>query len=174
MTRVLGLDVSANATGLALPSGRCETFRPRTTDVGERLRRISAHIAAVLAESRPEVAVIEGYAHHARGALSTIRLAEVGGAVRLALRSACVPWVEVPPMKLKRFAAGTGAATKDLVVGAAREAGAVVEDDNQADAWWLRAMGRLGIDGVDVRGLPRLAVVRAGIVAGIAWPEVAR
>lgn len=169
MTAVLGLDPSTKRTGVALPTGRTLALAPTTTDVAARLHWFAGGLARILSLYEPTMAVVEGYAPHSIGTLSTIRLAELGGALRLTLYEHGVPYVEVPPSRLKRYATGRGTADKDAMLAAARAAGAVVAGHDEADAWLLRALGVAGVGGPDLLDGPDPGH-RLETVAGITWP----
>jgi Holliday junction resolvasome RuvABC endonuclease subunit len=68
---------------------------------------------------------------------TSLRLAELGGAVRFMLYRRGIPFVVIGPTALKFFATGNGNASKQQMVDAARALGAEVANDNEADAWWL-------------------------------------
>jgi len=53
-----------------------------------------------------------------------------------------VPYVVVPPVSLKKFATGNASAEKEDMVEAAKRAGFVTSDDNQADAFFLSQIAR--------------------------------
>lgn len=170
MTAVLGLDVSTKRTGVALPTGRTLSLSPGTKDVARRLHWFAGALARLLRTYEPKVAVIEGYAPRSIGILSTIRLAELGGAVRLTLHEFGVPYVEITPSELKRYATGNGNAAKGLMVEMALRAGADVVNDDEADAWLARAIGVHGCDSVDLldgHGAPK---ARLEVVAAHDWP----
>lgn len=63
--------------------------------------------------------------------------------VRCALWRAGVAYYEVAPALVKSYATGNGAASKDAMVAAAqRHLGYGGDSDDEADALWLRALGR--------------------------------
>ena len=172
MTRVLGLDLSCTSTGVALPTGRTLALRPQASlSVAARLHWIAGAIARIARIYEPDVAVLEGYSLHSPGVLSTIRLAEVGGAVRLMLHERSVPYMEITPAQLKRYATGNGAAPKDRMVAAAFAAGGEPGNHDQADAWLLRALAIHGLDGEDLLAgsQPDRRKTRLEVVASIDW-----
>lgn len=171
--RVLGLDLSITATGIAAWDGRpLSTIRTVPEDGDQRLRRIMVTVRADawdhLAHESIELAVIEDLPTHAHGAGIT---GMVHGAVRVALMERGVPYALVPPATLKKYATGRGNATKaDMRMALYQRAGVDVRDDNQVDAWWLRAAGldHLGHPVVDLPKAHRAAL------DAVAWPaEVA-
>lgn len=134
---VAGLDLSITATGAAYPDGHLDTWRYDGGD--ERLVRLSQRTVELLDGDRLDLVVIEDLPRHAHGAGIT---AMVHGIVRYQLLCRVVPYVLVPPGTLKTYACGKGNATKpDMRVELFKRTGLDVRDDNQVDAYWLRALG---------------------------------
>lgn len=152
MTRVLGLDASLVRTGVAMPDGSTDVWRPRKLRGAERLDWIAARLTAALDATQPHLVSLEGYAYGARGR-AVYNIGELGGIIRWILWTRQVPLIEVPPAVLKKFATGRGNAPKEDVVVAAAKVGTVVRYDDEADAWFLRAIGRQLMDDpvVDLR-----------------------
>lgn len=150
---VVGADLSIAKTGLALSVGELVTITPAPGVKGyDRLRPMAQ---AVLSRCNPaDLVVIEGYDPHPRGALALIRAAELGGIVRAGLNELGVPWLEVPPSTLKKRATGKGNAGKPDVVAAAIHDGGRPANDDEADAYWLRAIGLELIAGVELLYAP--------------------
>lgn len=143
--RIVGLDLSFTKAGIALPDGRTHVIKAPTSAGGrttyERLYRHATAVTAHVRKANPELVVIEDYAPHSPGVLSTIRAAEVGGMVRAALWRLAIPFELIRPNELKHFATGHGNADKDAMVGEAIVRGARSDvDDDEADAYLLRAM----------------------------------
>ena len=134
--RILALDLSITATGYALPDGRTGTFKGAWT--GDwRLVAIKSAVAGHA--DAIDVAVIEDLPTHARAAGIT---GMVHGAVRTVLLEAGVPYVLITPATLKAYATGKGNADKTaMAIAALKRADREFDDDNQCDAWWLRAAG---------------------------------
>ena len=175
--RVLGLDLAAECSGVALPDGSTTTITaprasgsPRTlADNLDRMDFVTGAVEELLEEHRPRLVVLEDYAPGAKGA-SAHRLAEVGGCVRLACYRARAALVLVGTRQAKLYATGKGTAQKsDMRLALYKRAGLEVPTEDEVDAWWLRAMGR------DRLGSP-VAVVPAShrrVLENITWPELA-
>lgn len=137
MTRVLGLDLSLTATGYAYTEEVAGVFKPKTRGMA-RLADIRSSIMELAHVA--DVVVLEGYAFARPN--QAHQLGELGGVIRLELHDRRVPYVDIPPALLKRFATGKGNATKDAMLAAAIRRFAFEGDNNNAaDAWLLRAMG---------------------------------
>lgn len=163
--RIVGLDLSMTATGIA--GADRVTFTVKTKATGDRRLVVIAQ-AAVVSAAGCDLAVIEDLPTHAKSAGIT---GMVHGAVRTALITAGIPYVLITPASVKKFATGRGNAGKpDMAVAAFKRAGLEFGDDNQVDAWWLRAMG------LEQYGQPCVqvpAVQRAALAAVKDWPAVA-
>lgn len=152
---VLGLDLAAESTGVALPDGSTLTIRPprargkkRTLlDDLDRIDHVGTAVAHLLATHHPALVVIEDYAPGIRSAAAH-RLAEIGGVVRWACHSPMrIPVALVNVMHLKLYAAGsTKAEKRDMAIAAYKRAGAEFPNSDECDAWWLRAMGLRWLD----------------------------
>lgn len=144
MIRVLGLDLSLTASGVALPSGQLLTIKP--TGFGDvRLVRIEAALNYYVSQTKPDVAVIEEPLQTKRGGFrTTVALIGVHGVTRLVLARHGVPFAYIHEATLKKYGTGSGVASKQQMIDAYRDASGdlfEVGDDNQADAGWLRAAG---------------------------------
>jgi len=113
-----------------------------------------------------DLAVIEDYAAGLRSAAAH-RLAEISGTVRLACYRASVPIALVNNQHLKIYAFGKATADKgDMRIAALKRAGIEFPNDDEADAWWLRALGldHLGHPVVDMPQTNRAVLTK------VHWP----
>lgn len=145
LPRIVGLDLSFTKAGVATPDGRTFVIKAPTNAGGRgTYERLYRHAIAVTAEVRrlvPDLVVIEDYAPNSKGVLATIRGAEVGGMVRASLWRLAIPFEPIKPNELKAFATGHGNAGKPDMIAAAIDRGARPDvDDDEADAYLLRAM----------------------------------
>lgn len=176
---VVGLDLSLTATGVATVT-RTEVLRPKATGP-ERLAwirdavldrcRVHLYRGGYAPDSTdPDVAdlvVLEGYAYGRPN--QAHQIGELGGVIRVALWEARVPYVEVPPAVLKKYATGHGNAGKgEVMASAIRRLGYEGHDDNEADADWLRTMA------LDHYGLSRIILPAAHreALGKVDWPEL--
>lgn len=177
----IGLDVSLRTTGVASDVFTGVWSCKITHDA--RLDWYRKQLRALLdAHDRlPDVVAIEGYSYASQNTHAH-SIGEIGGVIRLVLRDYRVPVVVIPPASMKLYATGKGNADKDRVLSAAvLHAGRAMSND-EADAWWLRAMA------LDYYGAPLVkvpakqhaaltAIVRATKTRpahpAIAWPKLA-
>lgn len=166
--RVAGLDLSLTSTGLcAYNSGKITTHIARSRHIGPaRLVTIRDRVLdLVQTVFDASLVLIEGYSYNSRNGGE--RLGELGGVIRVALYEAGVPYVEVSPPQLKKYATGKGNASKDTVYGAAvHRAGREFATTDEADAWWLCQMALAHL------GLPHIEMPRPNraVLDRIAWP----
>jgi len=156
--RVLGLDLSLTATGVALPNGSCRTIKTSLADGDLRLLQISESVRVAVTVTGPiDLAVIEDLPVGAKSAGIT---GMVHGVVRNELAAAGVPYALVSPATLKAYATGAGNADKTAMAMAAfKRHGIEFADDNQCDAWWLRMAGHQHL-GEPIVSLPAAQIAR--------------
>lgn len=166
---VVGLDLSLTATGYANDVG--------AGTLGAAGRKGCARLAllrdlAILECRDADLVVLEGYAFAARNSHAHA-LGELGGVIRLALHERRVPFVDVPPASLKKYATGKGNANKgEMLAAAIRRLDYDGASDNEADALWLRAMGMdaLGCPPVKLPETHRAALAKVDwSAAPVAW-----
>ena len=134
--KVVGLDLSITATGLAKRDGSTFTIKPGST--GDQ-RLVEIRNCVGLAVGGCDLVVIEDVV--VRSSAAAV-VGMVHGAVRYALLDWNIPYVTVPPATLKKFATGRGNAGKpEMAVALFKRFGLELTDDNQVDALWLRAAG---------------------------------
>lgn len=159
--RVAGLDLSLLQSGLARADATFLTIKPspRSKDY-RRHYDVAGRIVNLLLDEDVDLAVLEGYDPHPQGALALIRAAEIGGIVRTTLTHEDVPFVDVPPSSLKKYATGKGNAAKAKVFDAAKmqRGGDGVANYDEADAFWLR------------RGALEHYRTGAPVFTGVDWP----
>lgn len=143
-TLFLGIDPSLNGTGLCLSTSdgavvHLETIQPGSRRGAERLAYVKSRVSTLLTPKIKFVG-IEGYAYDCVGRV--FELGEIGGVLRLLLYEAQQAYIEIAPASLKKFAVNSAAAKKETMVHAAVAEGALVSDDNQADAFFLAMIAR--------------------------------
>ncbi|MEU7972181.1 hypothetical protein AB0B48_09065 [Micromonospora sp. NPDC049089] len=162
--RIVGLDLSITATGVAAHDGTTRTIKPGSNG-DRRLVEIRDCVGLVVGGAI-DLVVIEDLPTHAKAAGIT---GMVHGAVRSALILWGIPYVLVTPASLKKYATGKGNSGKpEMAVAAFKRAGREFADDNQCDAFWLRAMG-LEYLGHPIAEMP--AAQRAALAA-VKWPQL--
>ena len=168
--RVAGLDISLTGTGISTLGGttRVPTTGRRRDTILQRRNRMRLILDTVLTEvGDVDLACVEGPSHHSVGGSVWDR----GGLWWLIVDGLCardIPVAVIPPMSRAKYATGKGNSRKAAVLEAAQHRyGAVLDNDNEADALVLRAMG------LDWLGQP-LADVPDGhraALAGCQWPD---
>lgn len=161
---IVGLDLSLTATGIATADRRY-VVDPGRLRGPERLHHIAAAVNEAVAGAR--MVAVEGYAFGRPQGMAA--LGELGGVVRYLLWRLGVPYVDVPPASLKRYATGHGNAPKDEVLAAAiRRLGYDGHDHNVADAMWLRTMA------LDAYGAPVVVMPaeHRKAIAALRWPPL--
>lgn len=163
--RVLGLDLSLTATGVCLTDGTTLTLKTRQKDGDRRLVVIADALTSMIGDgSTVDLAVVEDLPKHAMAAGIT---GMVHGVARAVLLRAGIPYALVVPATLKAFATGKGAGDKTpMAMAAYKRAGVEFGDDNQCDAWWLRAAGLDWYDAAEFT-MPQAQRDR---LAKVVWP----
>ena len=148
--RVIGIDQSLTATGLAILIGdslTTATLSPPSptkecpSGGACRLVWFRDRIGSVLRANRPTIVVMEGYSFGSKSHAHS--LGELGGVIRvLFFESGVEHAIVVPPGTLKKFATGNGAADKSLISKELfRKWGVDVSNNNEADAAALALIG---------------------------------
>lgn len=158
--RVVGLDLSLSATGIAAVDGTTRTVTPKT-DGDRRLLEIAREVWRAAATE--DLVVIEDGVVRSPAAFD---LGMLHGSVRRELMQARTQYVLITPATLKKFATGRGNATKpDMRMALYQRMGIDLRDDNQVDATWLRYAG-LQLLGEPVVQLPATQVAALDKVRG--------
>lgn len=157
---IVGIDPSLTATGIiVLRDGKvelAETTKNRP-DLGtiERVKLIRERIASIIENlineektewQAPDLIAIEGFSYGSKGR-SVFDIAYLGWRIREDLERFRIedeiPWIEVPPSQLKKFATGQGNANKEIILQQVyKRWGVEFSDNNQADAYVLAQIGR--------------------------------
>jgi crossover junction endodeoxyribonuclease RuvC len=137
---ILAIDAALTATGLCLPNGDTLTLSCKHAGM-TRIRWIRDRVIQEGRRFGPlDLVVIEGYSYGSKGN-SAVNLGELGGVLRFTLWEAAVPYVEIPPSCVKKYATGKGNAGKeDMLQEACLRTHRRFPDNNSADAFWLWQM----------------------------------
>lgn len=163
-TFVVGLDLAMGKTGIAERNGATRTFEPSKYAAGDaRLAVLAAAVSHSVVGA--DLVVIEEAPPGLKGpAIKAIHM--VHGAIRLGLMGSGIRYVTVNPTTLKQFATGKASATKaDMALALYKRFALELADDNQVDAFWLRAAG-LQLIGEPVFPLPAGQVAALDKVRG--------
>lgn len=145
---VAGLDLSLTSTGIACTDGRTLTLNTGLMGT-DRLRFLRDGIVAAVRDA--DHVIVEGPAYNRPQGMHA--LGQLAGVIYLALDAAGLRWTLVAPSVVKKYATGRGTATKnEVLVAAVKRLGYDGSSDDEADALWLRAVGR------ELSGHPLLVV----------------
>jgi Holliday junction resolvasome RuvABC endonuclease subunit len=169
--RVIAFDISIVSTGYALPDGSTGRIKTRQRDGDRRLLVIEDRVAELVAEHRPDVAVLEDMPTKMQPT-AVKAIGRVHGVVNRVLLRADVPYAYVSPATLKKYATDNGNASKEDMAAAAFLADGVEFPDDpkgdRCDGWWLRAAGH------DAYGVPlfEMPVAQRERLAKVEWPNL--
>lgn len=158
MSLIIGIDPSLTSTGIVVLRGNKVELAVTTKNkpaLGtiERVRLIYERIVDIqenLSDGEkwqaPDLIVIEGFSYGSKGR-SVFDIAYLGWRIREELEwlkeQDNIPWLEVPPSQLKKFATGQGNANKEIILQQVyKRWGVEFSDNNQADAYVLAQIGR--------------------------------
>ena len=138
--KILALDLSLTAPGYCIGED-CGTIKvPAKLRGMERIQWIMAETIHRPRITDVRLVIIEGYSYGSKGQ-AVVSIGELGGVIRHSLWSQRIPYVEIPPSCLKKYAVGRGNASKDDVLQAGvMRSGHTFTDNNACDAWWLHQM----------------------------------
>jgi len=154
---IIGIDPSLTATGIVvLRDGKVELAettknRPELWTI-DRVKLIYQRIIDIVENltdgeqwQAPDLIVIEGFSYGSTGR-KLFDIAYLGWRIREELERLReqdnIPWIEVPPTQLKRFATGKGNANKEIILQQVyKRWGVELSDNNQADAFVLAKIG---------------------------------
>lgn len=148
--KVLGIDPSLNSTGivvLGLEPGADKVLpwsalvlRATRKDSINRCLEQAKHLHELVDSLNPEVAVIEGYSYGSSHHM--VDMAMVGTILRVKLRQLAIPYWDVAPKTLKKFATGSGNASKKIMREKIEETWGFRESvDDIVDAYGLARLG---------------------------------
>jgi crossover junction endodeoxyribonuclease RuvC len=172
---IIGIDPSLTSTGIVVLRGNKVELAVTTKNkpaLGtiERVRLIYERIVDIqenLSDGEkwqaPDLIVIEGFSYGSKGR-SVFDIAYLGWRIREELEwlkeQDNIPWLEVPPSQLKKFATGQGNANKEIILQQVyKRWGVEFSDNNQADAYVLAQIGRAYLGGMDDLAAFQLEVI---------------
>lgn len=174
--RILGLDLSLTGTGVSCPECGETVITTKKVEAEERLvlirdtiwmEHLPSEFLAGPVAGHVDLVVLEGYAMGTTRQSHSYAIGELGGVIRLMLHELKVPWLAIPPARLKKWATGKGNAQKDVMLAAAiRNFGYGGSNNNEADAYLLRRMAESHYSGVKQPGY------RQEIDREVPWPSV--
>ena len=137
MTGIVGIDLSLTRTGVCVGGESASITPPKK---GTLLLKATYVRDGLLKELEGgDLVIVEDYATtYAKVAFSMGYLHCLLDELLLGLG---VTVHKIPPASLKKWAVNHGNANKDLMLSAAIRAGSDANNNDEADAWWLYAMG---------------------------------
>ena len=181
---VIGVDPSLTATGIVvIRDGNVElaatTKNRPELGTTERVRLIRALIIDTIFDEDglhsefPDLIVIEGFSFASKGR-SVFETAYLGWRIREDLESfrteENIPWIEVPPTQLKRFATGVGTANKEIVMQQVlKRWGYEAPNNNLADAFVLAKIGEAYLS--NINGLTQ---IQQGVISSLKGEKPAK
>lgn len=150
MKNIVAIDPSMSSTGVAWGTGeydfrvRCFESKKLGDSVWHRVKRLEALVASindVVLQAQPGIVLIEQYAY-SKNMGGQMFLGEFGGILRWHLVEHTPHVIEVSPTSLKKFATGSGAAKKEMVMAhIAKRWGHIFDSSDSADAYVMYRMG---------------------------------
>lgn len=158
----VGIDPGLTATGWATPDGLSGVIESKLLGVA-RLDDIARRVVQLLNGGGPVVLVaIEGYSFGARQMAH--QMGELGGVLRLMMWRNDVPFVDVAPTALKKFAGERGNLKKDEVrLAVFKRWGREFKTEHEVDAFVLAKIGQevARDSGLAVRGSGEARMTKA-------------
>jgi len=147
---IIGLDPSLSGTGiLSLQEGNVTLAeatrnRPELKSI-ERVKLVNQRIKNAVQKKTPDLIVIEGFSFGSKGQCLDI-VHYLGWRIREELEllktNENIPWIEVSPTQLKKFATGKGVANKEIILQQVyKRWGYETNNNNIADAYVLARIG---------------------------------
>lgn len=151
MSLIVGIDPSLTSTGIVVLRGGevelAETIKTKPNfPLIHRVSVIYSTIASIIEETTPDLIVIEGFSYGSKGR-AIFDIAYLGWRIREELerlrKQAGIPWIDIPPTQLKKFATGKGTSNKEVILQQVyKRWGFETSDNNIADAFVLAKIGQ--------------------------------
>ncbi len=148
---IIGIDASLTATGWCVLDGEhVDTGRIRSKLKGvERLLEIEGELLKMLTAFNPALVCIEGYSFGSKG-MAVYQIGELGGIIRRLLHVHSIPWIEIAPVSVKKFATGKGNTKKEQVIAHVLSRwGVHFDTSDEADAFVLAKIGEALLKGCE-------------------------
>jgi len=148
MRTVMGLDISTNTGVVVLGNSNNVLFAgvkkapdALAGDGSLRAESLARDVAQFGMGMNVDLVVLEGYAYNKK--FSQVLMVELGTMMRYYMRWAALPYIVVPPSRLKQFVAGKGNVKKELMVlGVFKSWNFETNSSDVADAYGLARLGQ--------------------------------
>lgn len=169
---ILALDLSLTAPGYCVGDEAATIKVPARVRSMERLHHLADEVREMCGLPI-DLVVLEGYSYGSKGA-AVVNIGELGGVIRLMLFELGIPYVEIPPACLKKYATGRGNAKKDDVLQAGvMRSGRTFIDNNACDAWWLHQMALAHYE-PDSPQLVKVPAINRAALDKVVWADGGR
>lgn len=146
--KILGLDISSTSTGYCLPDGGAGYCAPKHPDSFERVRQMRDFVVGDILDFGTPVDFVMKEAIGTSMVWTAISIAKGHALIEDELVRRGIPFAEIAPNTLKKFATGNGLSTKSQMSVAAAKLGYDGDGQEDAmDAWWVRQVG-LALHGI--------------------------
>ena len=144
MAITIGIDASLNGTGVICLKDETTELHKRIESKLKGVKRlidIEDTLKFIVDKLPADLILIEGYAYAAKN--QAHQIGELGGVIRTMLEKRGLPWIEVAPSQVKKFASGKGNAKKDLVMlNVYKKWGVEFASSDEADAYVIARIGQ--------------------------------
>jgi crossover junction endodeoxyribonuclease RuvC len=147
---IVGLDLSLTSTGVAICTSETEevyTLKKSKHTGVKRLIELRETIREIVTDA--DMVVVENYAFGARN--QAHQAGELGGVVKVMLHEMGKKWILVAPTQLKKFVAGGGRRTKELIIMQVyKRWGVECFTSDEADAFTLAKIGQALVGDIEL------------------------
>jgi len=176
MSLIVGIDPSLTSTGIVVLRGGevelAETIKTKSNySLIHRVSVIYRAITNIVEGLTTDLIVIEGFSYGSKGR-AVFDIAYLGWRIREELERLRVqngiPWLDVPPAQLKKFATGKGTANKEVIMQQVyKRWGVEASDNNVADAFVLAQIGQACLGHTE-----RLTAFQIGVIEALRKEEL--
>lgn len=150
---ILGIDPALRKIGIAIYYVRpafITTIKTPSKDRGpKRLVYIREHIKEVIEDYEFSLACIEAPSYNSTN--RSVSWGKMLGVLEILMYERGIPYLMIPPKQLKKFATGSGNASKEKMIEYAEKQTGLELTDDEADAYFLSKLGWCYTKGTNIR-----------------------